>query len=110
MISDHRQCFVIENLWSNFDDGALCGASMVFDRGEDPIPLKHILPQRFTTPLLMQTLRKIDQLPRSTEANVRSSTDTRIIELVPGLRDVRKKTLPQMYFDQRTFSEEHLEE
>ena len=30
-----------------------------------PVPLKHILPQRFTTQLLVQTLRKIDQLPRS---------------------------------------------
>ena len=64
-----------------------------------PVPLKHILPQRFTTQLLVQTLRKIDQLPRSTEASVRESTDPRIIELIPGLQDVRKKTLPQMYFE-----------
>ena len=61
--------------------------------------LKQILPQRFTTQLLVQTLRKIDQLPRSTEAIVRESTDPRIIELIPGLQDVRKKTLPQMYFE-----------
>ena len=64
-----------------------------------PVPLKHILPQRFTTQLLVQTLRKIDQLPRSTEASVRESADSRIIELIPGLQDVRKKTLPQMYFE-----------
>ena len=55
--------------------------------------------QRFTTQLLVQTLRKIDQLPRSTEASVRESTDPRITELIPGLQDVRKKTLPQMYFE-----------
>ena len=64
-----------------------------------PVPLKHILPQRFTTQLLVQTLRKIDQLPRSTEASVRESTDPRIIELISGRQDVRKKTLPQMYFE-----------
>ena len=64
-----------------------------------PVPLKHILSQRFTTQLLVQTLRKIDQLPRSTEASVRESTDPRIIELIPGLQDVRRKTLPQMYFE-----------
>ena len=64
-----------------------------------PVPLKHILPQRFTTQLLVQTLRKIDQLPRSTEASVRESTDPRIIELIPGLQGVRKKTLPQMHFE-----------
>ena len=64
-----------------------------------PVPLKHILPQRLTTPLLIQTLRKIDQLPMSTEASVRESTDTRIIELIPGLQDIRQKTLPQMYFE-----------
>jgi len=32
------------------------------------VPLKHILPQKFTNQLL--TMRKIDQLPRSTEASV----------------------------------------
>ena len=74
---------LVEDLWEHFDDGALCGASMFLDRGAEcscllqdlhhvepsiPVPLKHILPQKFTTPLLVQTLRKIDQLPMSTEA------------------------------------------
>ena len=35
----------------------------------------------------------------STEASVRESTDTRIIEFIPGLQDIRQKTLPQMYFE-----------
>ena len=111
---DMRQYFLFEDLLEHFDDGALCGTSMFLDRGAEcscllqdlhhvetsiPVPLKHILPQRFTTQLLVQTLRKIDQLPRSTEASVRESTDPRIIELIPGLQDVRKKTLPQMYFE-----------
>ena len=113
-LQNMRQCFLFEDLLEHFDDGALCGTSMFLDREPEcscllqdlhhvetsiPVPLKHILPQRFTTQLLVQTLRKIDQLPRSTEASVRESTDPRIIELIPGLQDVRKKTLPQMYFE-----------
>ena len=113
-LRDMRQYFLFEDLLEHFDDGALCGTSMFLDRGAEcscllqdlhhvetsiPVSLKHILPQRFTTQFLVQTLRKIDQLPRSTEASVRESTDPRIIELIPGLQDVRKKTLPQMYFE-----------
>ena len=103
---DMRQNFLVEDLLEHFDDGTLCGASMFLHRGAEcscllqdlhhvetsiPVPLKHIFPQKFTTPLLIQTLRKIDQLPMSTEAGVRESTDTRIIELIPGLQDIRKK-------------------
>ena len=110
---DMRQNFLLKDLLSHHDDGALSGASMYLDRGAEftcllqdlhhvetsvPVPLKHTLPQKFTTQLLIQILRKIDQLPRSTEASVRESTDARIIELVPGLQDIRKKTVPQMYF------------
>ena len=113
-LRDMRQYFLFEDLLEHFDDGALCGTSMFLDREPEcscllqdlhhvetsiPVPLKHILPQRFTTQLLVQTLRKIDQLPRSTQASVRESTDPRIIELIPGLQDNRKKTLPQMYFE-----------
>ena len=113
-LRDMRQYFLFEDLLEHFDDGALCGTSMFLDREPEcscllqdlhhvetsiPVPLKHILPQRFTTQLLVQTLRKIGQLPRSTEASVRESTDPRIIGLTPGLQDVRKKTLPQMYFE-----------
>ena len=64
-----------------------------------PVPLRHILPQKFATQLLVQTMRQIDQLPVSTEASVRESTGSRIIELVPGLQDIRQKILPQMYFE-----------
>ena len=107
--------YLMESLLHDFDDGALCGASLMLDRGVEcscllqdlhsvatsiPVPLKHILPQKFTTPMLVQTLRKIDQLPRSTEASVKESTDPRMIELIPGLMDIRQKTLPQMYFEQ----------
>ena len=113
-IRDMRHNFLVEDLLEHFHDGTLCGAPMFLDCGAEcscllqdlhhvetsiPVPLKHILPQKFTTPLLIQTLRKIDQLPMSTEASVRESTDTRIIELIPGLQDIRQKTLPQMYFE-----------
>ena len=69
-----RQCFLFEDLLEHFDDGALCGTSMFLDREPEcscllqdlhhvetsiPVPLKHILPQRFTTQLLVQTLRKM---------------------------------------------------
>ena len=109
-----RQNFLVEDPLEHFYDGALCGASMFLDRGAEcscllqdlhhvetsiPVPLKHILPQKFTTQLLVQTLRKIDQLPVSTEASVRESSDSRIIDLIPGLQDIRQKTLPQMYFE-----------
>ena len=112
--TDMRQNFLVEDLLDDFDDGALCGASMMLDRGAEcscllqdlhhvetsiPVPLKHILPQKFTTQLLIQTLRKIDHLPMSTEASVRESTDPRVIELLPGLKDIRQKPLPQMYFE-----------
>ena len=108
-IRDMRQNFLVEDLLEYFDDGTL-----FLDRGAEcscllqdlhhvetsiPVPLKHILPQKFTTPLHIQTLRKIDQLPMSTEASVRESTDTRIIGLIPGLQDIRQKTLPQMYLE-----------
>ena len=112
---DRRQSYLMEDLLREYDDGALCGTSLMLDRGVEcscllqdmrsiptsiPVPLKHILPQKFTTPMLVQTLRKIDQLPRSTEASVKESTDPRIMELIPGLANIRQKTLPQMYFEQ----------
>ena len=90
-----RQCF-----WAVVLSVHVCCKTCIMSRLYlYSVSLKHILPQRFTTQLLVQTLRKIDQLPRSTEASVRESTDPRIIELIPGLQDARKKTLPQMYFE-----------
>ena len=67
-----------------------------------PVPLKHTCPQKFATQLLVQTLRKIDQLPMSTEASVREPTDSRIMKLISGLQDIRQKTLPQMHFEDRS--------
>ena len=89
---DVRQNFLAEDLLDHFDDGALCRASMFLDRGAEPPCLlqdnssaieAHILPRKFTTQLPVQTLRKIDPFSMNSEASVRESTDSRIIELIP---------------------------
>ena len=105
---DMRQNFLVEDLLEHFGDGALCEASMFLDRGAEcscllqdlhhvetsiSVPLKHMLPQKFTTQLLVQTLRKIDQLPMGTGASVKESTDSRIIEPIPGLHKTLAKRL-----------------
>ena len=41
----------------------------------------------------------IDSLPVGTEVSVRKSTNEKIVELIPGLQDIRQKTLPRMYFE-----------
>ena len=56
-------------MWHSYvlDRGAECSCSLQDLHHVEtsiPAPLKHILPQRFTAQLLIQTLRKIDQLPR----------------------------------------------
>lgn len=108
---DQRQLFLMEDLLREYNDGVLCGTSLMLNsgacllqdlhrvEGSFPVPLKRILPQRFTTPSLVQTLRKIDQLPRSAEVSVLESNDPRTWEITPGLKEIREKTLPQMQFD-----------
>ena len=66
---------------------------------EIPVPLRHILPQRFTTTELIRTLRQIDALPQRSEFDVTTSSDSRIVSLIPGLKEIRRRTLPQMYFE-----------
>ena len=54
----------------------------------------------FSTPSLASTLRMKDSLPIGTEVSVRESTsDEKILELIPGLQNIRQKTLPQIYFE-----------
>ena len=49
-------------------------------RNDDiPVPLRHILPQKFSTPSLVSTLRMIDALPIGTEVSVRESTNEKIV-------------------------------
>ena len=113
-VTDKRQEFLFEDILEDFDNGLLCGTCMHHDRHGDhslllrdldtrnvdiPVPLRHILPQKFSTPSLVSTLRMIDSLPVGTEVSVRESTNERIVELTPGLQNIRQKTLPQMYFE-----------
>ena len=113
--SDTRQSFLIEDLLENFDSGSLCGTALLLEREahqsillnsvrteettEIPVPLRHILPQRFTTTELIRTLRQVDALPQRSEFDVTTSSDSRIVSLIPGLKEIRRRTLPQMYFE-----------
>ena len=80
-----RQEFLLEDILEDFDNEVLCGTCMHHDRHGDhslslrdldtrnvdiPVPLRHILPQKFSTPSLVSTLRMIDALPVGTEVSV----------------------------------------
>ena len=77
-VTDKRQEVLFEDILEDFDNGLLCGTCMHHDRHGDhslllrdldtrnvdiPVPLRHILPQKFSTPSLVSTLRMIDSLP-----------------------------------------------
>ena len=113
-VADKRQEFLLEDILEDFDQGLLCGTCMHHDRYDEhslllgdldvrnddiPVPLRHILPQKFSTPSLVSTLRMIEALPLGTEVSVRESTNERIVSLIPGLQNIRRMTLPQMYFE-----------
>ena len=113
-VTDKRQEFLLEDILEDFDNGLLCGTCRHHDRHGDhslllrdldtrnvdvPVPLRHILPQKFSTPSLVSTLRMVDSLPVGTEVSVRESTNEKIVEFIPGLQNIRQKTLPQMYFE-----------
>ena len=105
-MTDKRQEFLIEDILEDFDNRLLCGTCMHHGRHGDhslllrdldtrdvdiPVPLRH-----FSTPSLVSTLRMIDALTVGTEVSVRESTNEMIVELIPGLQNIRQKTLPQM--------------
>ena len=113
-VADKRQEFLLEDILEDFDQGLLCGTCMHHDRyyehslllrdldlrnDDIPVPLRHILPQKFSTPSLVSTLRMIEALPLGTEVSVRESTNEKIVALIPGLQNIRRMTLPQMYFE-----------
>ena len=113
-VADKRQEFLLEDILEDFDQGLLCGPCMHHDRYDEhslllrdldlrnddiPVPLRHILPQKFSTPSLVSTLRMIEALPLGTEVSVRESTNEKIIALIPCLQNIRRMTLPQMYFE-----------
>ena len=111
---DFRQNFLMEDVLEDFRDGDRCATCMCAEREPSrsfllrdsseevtsiPVPLRHIFPQKFTTSVLIQTLRKIDLLAHGTEVSVKESTDLKIQELIPGLQEMRRRTLPHMYFE-----------
>ena len=113
-VADKRQEFLLEDILEDFDQGLLCGTCMHHDRYDEhslllrdldvrnddiPVPLRHILPQKFSTPSLVSTLRMIEALPLGTEVSVRESTNEKIVALIPGLQNIRRMTLPQTYFE-----------
>ena len=113
-VADKRQEFLLEDILEDFDQGLLCGTCMHHDRYDEhslllrdldvrnddiPVPLRHILPQKFSTPSLVSTLRMIEALPLGTEVSVRESTNEKIVALIPGLQNIRRMTLPQMYLE-----------
>ena len=113
-VADKRQEFLLEDILEDFDQGLLCGTCMHHDRYDEhslllrdldvrnddiPVPLRHILPQKFSTPSLVSTLRMIEALPLGTEVSVRESTNEKIVALIPGLQNIRRMRLPQMYFE-----------
>ena len=113
-VADKRQEFLLEDILEDFDQGLLCGTCMHHERYDEhslllrdldvrnddiPVPLRHILPQKFSTPSLVSTLRMIEALPLGTEVSVRESTNEKIVALIPGLQNIRRMTLPQMYFE-----------
>ena len=118
-MTDKRQELPLEDILEVFDNGLPCGTCMHHEsmrhekidehslllrdldmRNHDiPVPLRHNLPQKFSTPSLVSTLRMVDALPVGTEVNVRESTNEKIVALIPGLQNIRRMTLPQMYFD-----------
>ena len=107
-VTDKRQEFLLEDILEDFHHGLLCGTCMHHERYDEhldtrndgkPVPLRHILPQKFSTPSLVSTLRMIEALPVGTEVSVRDSTNEKIFALIPGLQNIRRMTLPQMYFE-----------
>ena len=106
--------FLLEGILEDFDHGLLCGTCMHHERYDEhslllgdldmrrndiPVPLRHILPQKFSTPSLVSTLRMIEALPLGTEVSVRESTNEKIVALIPGLQNIRRMTLQRMYFE-----------
>ena len=109
-----KQEFLLEDILEDFDHGLLCGTCLHHERYDEhsllmrdldmrnddiPVPLRHILPQKFATPSLVSTLRMIEALPLGTEVRVRESMNEKIVALIPGLQNIRRMTLPQMYFE-----------
>ena len=117
---DSRQVFLFEDLFEDVDDGLLCSLSLRHDRSSlgdtifphdslinkmkhfsDKLPVGHqyVLPQRFVTSSLIQSLKKVDSMRLGVEVEINSSTDEIARELRPLMQNVRVMTLPHLSFE-----------
>ena len=117
---DARQVFLFEDLFEDVNDGLLCSLSLRHDRSSlgdtifphdsliskmkhlaDKLPVGHqyVLPQRFVTSSLIQSLKKVASMRPGVEVEINSSTDEVARELRPLMQNVRVMTLPHLSFE-----------
>ena len=119
--SDSRQGFLFEDIFEDFEDGALCSLCLRSGRnaealsvlpspeeysllsnnskGKLPRSLHFVAPQRFVTSSLVQTLTYIDNLLPGTELEVHTTTSSEAVALRPMMKNVRVLTLPYLEFE-----------
>ena len=119
--SDSRQGFLFEDIFEDFEDGALCSLCLRSERnaevlsvlpsseeysllsnnskGKLPRSLHFVAPQRFVTSSLVQTLSYIDKLLPGTELEVHTTTSSDAVALRPMMKNVRVLTLPYLEFE-----------
>ena len=116
---DSRQVFLFEDLFEDMEDGLLCSLSLRHDRSslrdtifphdsliskmkplseKLPVGSQYVLPQRFVTSSLVQSLKKVDSMRPGVEVEINSSTDI-ARELRPLMQRVRVMTLPHLSFE-----------
>ena len=119
--SDLRQRFLFDDIFEDFEDGALCSLCLRSERNAEALPvlpspeeysllsnnskgklpqlLHFVAPQRFVTSLLVQTLSRIDNLLPGTELEVHTTTSSEAVALRPMIKNVRVLTLPYLEFE-----------
>ena len=119
--SDSRQGFLFEDIFEDFEDGALCSLCLRSERnaealsvlpsseefsllsnnskGKLPRSLHFVAPQRFVTSSLVQTLSYVDKLLPGTELEVHTTTSSDAVTLRPMMKNVRVLTLPYLEFE-----------
>ena len=119
--SDSRQGFLFEDIFEDFEDGALCSLCLRSERnaealsvlpsseeysllsnnskGKLPQSLHFVAPQRFVTSSLVQTLSYVDKLLPGTELEVHTTTSSDAVALRPMMKNVRVLTLPYLEFE-----------
>ena len=119
--SDSRQGFLFEDIFEDFEDGALCSLCLRSERnaealsvlpsaeeysllssnskGKLPRSLHFVAPQRFVTSSLVQTLTHIDNLLPGTELEVHTTASPEAVALRPMIKNVRVLTLPYLEFE-----------